>query len=114
MICPLVQYCQNEPVIARPKVYDSERNRRAHVAYIEESEALTGNSIFKLTSPGTSVVTAKRGGKRKNIVRYAREEYGRIFVTIIYTPSERNVSFFSTTTPRRWKIKTMRVKPVKL
>lgn len=37
VICPLVQYCQNEPVIARPKVYDHGRNRRAHSRILKKT-----------------------------------------------------------------------------
>lgn len=82
------------------------------VAYIEENEALTGNSIFKLTSPGCSHHENEKPSRQtKKYSPLRQRRIRRIFVTIIYTPSERNVSFFSTTTPRRCKIKTMRVKP---
>jgi len=61
-VCPLVQYYQNDCTITCNCATEGLRMKSTcTIAYIEENEALTENSIFKL----------------KNIVRYAHEEYGK-------------------------------------
>lgn len=62
------------------------------VAYIEENEALTGNSIFKLTSPDCG--RRERARKRKNIVRCAGEEYGEFFWRLFISHPSATYHFF--------------------